>query len=492
MNGGIAGRISGANTLSRSGNVTALPFRARNWVAAALVLTDLAVLEACFGLAVLLRHAFVPWLPIELGPTNYLGVAAGLAVLPGAFWLLGLYPGYGVAGPERLRRRVLALGAVFAALIGWDYLVQDGIWSRGILLITCMLALFALPAINGLMTGALIRLRVWGTPVLVVGPSIEARAMISDLKAHSSIGLIPVGYLGLDAESQKRDVDGVPLVGCAKDVNRFAGGHIRTVLVVRPGRVQDSLHNLVMNLAFPHVILVPSELSGQALSVTSCDLGWTSGLEIKRNLLILRNRVFKRATDIALGVLLLVFALPLLAVLCVALMAVSRGSPIFSQVREGHEGRSFRMLKLRTMYSDAEQRLAAHLELSPKATDEWYRHFKLTDDPRILPIFGKMLRRSSLDELPQLINVLKGDMSLVGPRPLPHYHLENLPKASRRMRQKVRPGLTGLWQIEVRSDGDIDLLEFYDSYYIRNWSLWLDINILFRTVTAVLIGKGAR
>ncbi len=150
----------------------------------------------------------------------------------------------------------------------------------------------------------------------------------------------------------------------------------------------------------------------------------------------------------------------------------------------------FKTLKFRTMHKEAEKILEAKLDEDPDLREEWEENFKLKNDPRVTRT-GQLLRSSSLDELPQLFNVLRGDMSLVGPRPLPAYHYYGLSEQVRLLRDRVRPGITGLWQVSGRSEVGLEGMERWDTYYVRNWSIWLDFVILFRTVRAVLQKEGA-
>jgi lipopolysaccharide/colanic/teichoic acid biosynthesis glycosyltransferase len=213
--------------------------------------------------------------------------------------------------------------------------------------------------------------------------------------------------------------------------------------------------------------MVPDLFGIQSLWTTSRDLGGVLGLEVKKNLLVPANRVLKRTLDCALTVPLLLIAAPFLALCALWIRIVSRGPAFFRQVREGRNGKRITVLKLRTTYSDSGKVLERYLADNP---DE---------------------RRYSLDELPQLWNVLRGDMSLVGPRPLPDYHIDNFSAGFRALRASVTPGITGLWQVSARSEGDLKVQELEDTYYIRNWSLWLDVYILLRRLDMLLTPKGA-
>jgi exopolysaccharide biosynthesis polyprenyl glycosylphosphotransferase len=198
--------------------------------------------------------------------------------------------------------------------------------------------------------------------------------------------------------------------------------------------------------------------------------------------------VSKRVIDFIGALIGLILLSPLLAIVAAAVKMTSPGPVLFSQMRSGRHGKPFKMVKFRSMFTDAEQRrheLEAFNEMSGPV-------FKLDNDPRITPI-GRWLRKFSIDELPQLFNVLTGQMSLVGPRPLPTYEVENFSDPAQRRRLSVKPGITCLWQISGRNEvREFQTWVRLDLEYIDNWSIWLDLAILFRTIPAVLLGHGAR
>jgi lipopolysaccharide/colanic/teichoic acid biosynthesis glycosyltransferase len=239
------------------------------------------------------------------------------------------------------------------------------------------------------------------------------------------------------------------------------------------------------------VIVIPQFTGVASLWVTARDLGGCLGLEIKKNLLVPRNLVLKRIMDRVIALPLFVMSIPVMAAAAVWIKLISRGPAFHCQLREGIDGQRIAVWKLRTMHVDGERRLEPWFREHPEARLEWSRYFKLRHDPRVLPWIGKLLRRTSLDELPQLWSVLKGEMSLVGPRPLPDYHLEHFSSEFRELRTRVLPGLTGMWQVSARSEGDVEVQKALDTYYIRNWSPWLDLYILARTVSAVVLARGA-
>jgi Undecaprenyl-phosphate galactose phosphotransferase WbaP len=202
-----------------------------------------------------------------------------------------------------------------------------------------------------------------------------------------------------------------------------------------------------------------------------------------------RAQSLKRALDIVLALLALPVALPLCLLIAAAIRLETRSPVLFGHLRVGRGGRRFRVWKFRSMVEDADAVLAHHLKCDPALRAEWRLSHKLKRDPRVTRA-GRLLRRSSLDELPQLWNVLRGEMSLVGPRPIVE---EEIPKYGPEyaLYAQVRPGLTGLWQVSGRNDTSYRERRELDSRYIRDWSLWLDACVCCKTLRVVVLGLGA-
>jgi lipopolysaccharide/colanic/teichoic acid biosynthesis glycosyltransferase len=252
-----------------------------------------------------------------------------------------------------------------------------------------------------------------------------------------------------------------------------------------------SLGPILDDLPFSKIIILPDFGNPQSQWVSVREVGSNLGLEMRRNLLISSNMLLKRAMDLCLAVMLAVPALPIVAVCGFLVKLASPGPVFYYQSREGLDGRTFRLWKIRTMVVGADQQLETVIGQSADLGQEWQRRMKLRVDPRIIPGVGHFLRRWSLDELPQLWNVILGDMSISGPRPLPCYHLDALTKDTCKLRRKVRPGITGLSQVSGRSSLLLEENSILDTYYVRNWSLWLDLHIITRTIRAIVRGQGA-
>ncbi len=321
---------------------------------------------------------------------------------------------------------------------------------------------------------------------LVVGDAESVRRTIDQLRRSTHHGYRVVGIC-LPSVTERAPWTGAPLLGAFADVAQVAyDHHVETVIVAGSDLTGDALRRLswALGRAGAELVLAPGlvEVLGPRVSVRPA-VG-LSLLEVET--VPPRRRLFaKSVLDHAVGTLLLLAAAPVIASAALAVRATSRGPVFFRQRRIGIDGRPFTMFKLRSMYMDAEARRTALLERS----DRDGIMFKMHDDPRITPV-GRILRRFSIDELPQLLNVAKGDMSLVGPRPpLPEEVDAYQDEVFRRLR--VRPGLTGLWQVSGRSDLSWEESVRLDLRYVDNWSVTMDLLILWKTGRAVAGGSGA-
>ena len=471
--------------------VPVLRFRNSFAVVPFLIAFDLVAACVAVGLGLAFRLALSPFFSATIGTKQYEGLFFGVAVLPLVHYLQGLYPGYGVDEVERMRRQVRGTFVGFAMLIGWEYLMLREGWSRGILILAMAFCMVLTPLAGAVARRILCRMGLWGTPVVVMGAAATGRMLVRRLKEEPFLGFVPVAFLDDDPRKQGLILEGVPVVGGLHLASELSKRGLRHAFIAMPGVGKERILEILSNIPFRWVTVIPDLFGMETSWVSGRNLGGILGLEVRKNLLFKRNHVVKRAMDYLFGVPLFLLSLPVMAIFALWIKIKSPGPAFFAQEREGFGGRTIRILKLRTMHLDAEQRLEEYLGKNPKARAEWERFYKLREDPRVIPGVGNLLRTTSLDELPQLWNVIKGDMSLVGPRPFPAYHLEAFSEEFRALRRSVLPGLTGLWQVAARSEGDLSVQERLDTFYIRNWSIWLDLYLLAKTLWVVVRRKGA-
>ncbi len=438
--------------------------------------------------AISLNRTVMELAGIELPRAREMMVALLILML----FVVGLYSGTGPSPYERFRLRALAV----AGFVATNLLLRIPVDPPGHFLIGglsdgFLLLLFG-HYIEILVRSSLIRLRLWGAPTVLVGCDGTSLELARLLANQPDLGLRPIAFIATPGD-QCVQVSrlALPLLGTATQPHR-----IRVIEVA----IFNSAHGLAAAASGPspwigpscQLLFVENSHDIQSLWLRTRMLGGAIGIEVRRDLSRRYNRLFKRVLDLVLAVPLALLAAPLVAVLALVIKLVDRGPAFYVQERVGHNGATLRMIKLRTMHVDAEVRLQEYLHRNPQAREEWQRYFKLNADPRLLPVVGSFLRRTSIDELPQLWNVLRGDMSLVGPRPFPPYHVRSFDPEFQAIRVSVQPGITGMWQVSSRSDGDLQVQKAQDLFYIRNWSIWLDVYILMQTVLVVLSGRGAR
>ncbi len=255
-------------------------------------------------------------------------------------------------------------------------------------------------------------------------------------------------------------------------------------------RLEKVLNNIQI---YVNKLLIRYDYHGIGLSNTEAVQLLKSNLsyiQVNNNFKSIINTIVKRFYDIILSLILLPFLLAVIVIISLGIKFTSKGPVFYGHKRVGRYGKTIKVLKFRTMYKDADIRLKEILATDEKTKIEWETYYKLKNDPRVTSI-GKFLRKTSLDELPQIFNVIKGDMSFVGPRPVIEEELKKYYKEFTSYYYMVNPGITGLWQISGRNDLDYEARVTKDSWYVLNWTVWLDLVILFKTPGAVFRRKGA-
>jgi len=338
--------------------------------------------------------------------------------------------------------------------------------------------------------GVLMRLRLWGRPCVVVGAGKTGVDIVRRLGQNEHLGYNPVLFIDEDPGRWGTMVEGLPVVapgGNSVDerLERYASVGILAVPHDQPERLQE----MIGNLPFSTILVVPEWSGIQTVNTRVRDLSGILSLEVRRPLGASVTPMLKRGFDIVASALLLLLVTPLLLLIAAGIKLDSRGPLLFRQSRWAGGTRSFRALKFRTMHVDAERLLKELLEADPVLRHEYEMYHKLTRDPRVTR-FGRILRKLSFDELPQLWNVLIGDMSLIGPRPYMPHELVRYPH-QQDVLARVRPGITGLWQVSGRHRTTFERRLELDVYYVENYSIWLDLHVLMRTVWIVMKADGA-
>ncbi|NNE34121.1 MAG: undecaprenyl-phosphate galactose phosphotransferase WbaP [Rhodothermales bacterium] len=460
---------------------------------------------------VYLRHYFQNGFAIIAGDTFALGLSLVLAGLvrffflgqhfdPSWSWYLigvwgvgavafNLLPGWGLGPVEELRRLTILLLSVYfslAVVLFFSKQINDA--SRLTYALSTIFSLALVPLMRTWVKRLLVRKGLWGVPTVIYGAGETGRRLVPVLKEEAGLGYNPVSVFDDEPQTWNTTLDGVPVVGGTHLIRRNAPVAIFAMPSLTRARLVEYMEGALSH--YHKVIVIPDLFDVPSLWVRPRDIGGSIGLEITSNLLNPIARVMKRVVDFVSACAGGILWIPL-TLSCAALIWLSdREFPFFGQERMGMGGRKFTLWKLRTMVPDAERVLQDKLASDEALRAEWNEFHKLREDPRVTRL-GRVLRRLSIDELPQLFNVLRGDMSLVGPRPLPGYHQDKLNSRIVDLRKRVRPGITGLWQVSGRSDVGTDAMERFDGYYVRNWSVWLDIVVLVRTYRAVVKGSGA-
>lgn len=456
--------------------------------AAAMAAADVAGVMLSFGAGFFFVNLYAPDI---INFRSFVTYWPYLPVFLLVFQVSALYPAVSLAPAEELRRVFIGCAMSHGGVI-LSRFIEDGSFgaiSTAFLLsflFSPLIILVCRSAARGILSGT----KLGGIPAVVYGAGPLGRLIADKLLDKRSLGYMPV--LILDDDSADESYRGIPVIRDTslgpQIVRRFK---IKVAIVAMYHLKRKDLVHLLNNSvsAFRYNVLIPDFFGMTSIWMSACDFDGVLGLASAQRLKMGWNLAVKRTLDVAAVLAGGALVLPAMLAIALLIRLSSPGKALYTQERIGKGGRCFRTYKFRTMAADADERLAALLESSEEARREWEASRKLKNDPRVTKL-GAFLRKTSLDELPQLLNVLKGDMSLVGPRPIVAEEVGKYGDDFARI-FSVKPGITGLWQVSGRSDTDYKDRVSFDTYYLQSWSIWLDLWILYKTVGAVLGHRGA-
>jgi Undecaprenyl-phosphate galactose phosphotransferase WbaP len=447
------------------------------------VLGDAVAVFVSYALGYLVRNWFQTGTPYVLAPGLHINMltekAFVLALYPFVFAYEGLYTKR-LAVWEEVRRYARGVIIATAAVMILLFLWRMWIVSRVAVLLAVVFAMVLAPVVRQLLRRLLSAVGLGRQPLVILGEGMAAEQFTLELGRNRALGY-----------SLVRRIPHTPGSGRVEEALDQAVGPDAVLAVVSDSFTPDEMHSVLERAErrSAELLVIPTAALLQNTAAEVEQVGGTLVMKYRYNLLRPLNTITKSVLEMIGTVLLLLLVSPLLLVVGLVVRASSPGPVLFRQKRIGRDRRPFDCLKFRTMYRDAEERLGGMLACNEALRNEWLKYARIPNDPRVTSV-GRFLRRFSLDEWPQLWNVLRGEMALVGPRPY-------LPVESDRIGEsldtivRVRPGMTGLWQVSGRTSLPFSERLTLDEYYIRNWSLWMDFTILVRTLRAVVGARGA-
>lgn len=462
----------------------------------ALFIVDLLVIVFCIAFGFFLVNCFASR---NINAKSFINYSIFLPFFVLIYSINGLYPGMMLPPEDEVRRYSISnffgFGLIIMTIIFDDltsglkleFIIKNSketeiIWAFIVAWIT---SLVVLPISREAAKFFFSKFRWWGVPAVVYCSGQSADLIIERLKRNKDLGYHPAVIID-SFEPNQTIKDDIPV---------FSPAHTE---------ITDAIHKMNIKTAilcdyrgdftpimssYRYTISVSRSQTSFTSTQQLKDIAGIIGFASTHNLTFKKNIFFKRFFDVSLILLFSPILLPVFILIGLLVKLTSKGPIFYGHERVGKNGKSFKCWKFRTMNINSQQMLEEILATDPVRRAEWEKDCKFVDDPRVTK-FGKILRKTSLDELPQLINILVGDMSFIGPRPVTEPELVKYGKY-RNYILSVYPGLSGMWQISGRSDTSYEERITFDTYYIQNWSLWLDLWIFMKTIWVVIKGKGA-
>ncbi len=464
-----------------------------------LVLSDVSVIVISFFLAFLIRSEILPPIIHKLKQAHYFPLSHFLKY----YYMIVVW--IFIFAYERLYTKryifweevkILTKSATLSSsiiMIAIFITKSQFSFSRVTVVSAWLISLLLFPIFRYWTKILLIKAKLWTKKLLIIGANKTGFATLNNIKANKAMGYQVVGFVSSNKEKVGKQFENIKVIGLLSQIERISQSlKVKDIMIAMPDLSKEELNQLIKrceNLC-DSMWLIPRTGDLITTGVEIESLGRILTLRMKQNLTKPWNLFLKSVFEKLLTLVLLALLSPLLALAAIAIKIESKGAIIFKQKRIGSEGEKFNIYKFRSMHTNSDERLKKYLYSNPQAKEEWEKFKKLKrHDPRLTRA-GKMLRKFSLDELPQLLNVLQGKMALVGPRPyIPEEIQENDP--FKNMIIRVKPGITGLWQVSGRNELSFKERQVIDEYYIRNWSLWLDLTILMKSIKVFLSREGA-
>jgi len=416
-------------------------------------------------------------------------VVLAIIIVPCVYFIAGLHPGFGIGVVEELRICTYSTTISFLLLAGISYLTQSSIdLSRSLFILSWLISLPIIPVVRNFTRKLCGKFDWWGIPVLVVGDGSISEVAVESLLRNKQLGLHPLVVIDNNPNNWGYS-NNIPIVGGYENAQIISQKlSIDFVIIAVPAVGREEFHDVLdsFNQIFNRILVMPDLQGDSNIWVATRNLQaiyrFDQHYRLLRNYSVIKKRVF----DIVFGTIFFLLSLPIIAVCSVLIRLESKGAAIYKTFRFGRKKAEFEMFKLRTMYSGAEDQLESLLE-DPEVRREFELFQKIQNDPRVTKV-GRFLRKYNIDEIPQFYNVIKGELSIVGPRPYlirEHSLMEGLDEII----LKAKPGVSGLWQVNDKSNTTFEERLKIDCYYVKNWSFFLDLYIMLRTILVVLQGE---
>ncbi len=460
-----------------------------------LFIVDIIVLIFCIGLGFFIVNLFAIH---DINFRSFINYTVFLPFVLLLFAFMGLYPGIMIPAAEQVKKYTISTFFGFSVIVSFVLVssltesdpaafMKKNSGSVYIIIaftLAFVMSMFLLPIFREFAKRKFSKFSWWGVPAVIYCTGNSADEVIKKLNTNKYLGYKPAVII--DASLNDADIkDGIPIFPPNDEIiETIHNYNIKQAIIC-------DYHGEISSImtSYRYTIAVSKSQSSFTCSQQLKDIAGIIGFASTHNLTFKTNLFIKRVLDIGLILFFSPILIPVFLLLIILTKLTSRGPVFYGHKRVGKNGKEFKCWKFRSMCIDADKKLEEILANNPEMRAEWEKDRKFTNDPRVTK-FGKFLRKTSLDELPQLINILIGQMSFVGPRPVTEPELEKYGPYKDYV-LSVLPGLSGMWQTSGRSDTEYEERISLDSYYIQNWSVWLDLWILIKTVYVVLKGRGA-